>query len=428
MPYTRKTSDIFVSRELQDILRQFESSSEVARLLLKQRHSLDILVPDHVNYISICKKDPTKLSYLTPDRFDKTDDVWSSSKRFVIKPGGFVKKIFVGISEKEVEKFTTLYRSVISAPKFQFKVVEGSEILKWYSYENYACQSDSLGASCMKHNSCQKFLNLYQDNTDKVKMLIMLDRENRLLSRSILWTLAEDLKVMDRIYTVNDNDYAYHFKRWADDNSFIYKREQKWNNTLFFESKGQSFYKEISFQLTNFNYRWYPYLDTFKFFDQKTGTFYNYIPESVDVITLSTPDGSRQPQDFLALDGRSKLFYHYHDTVELSYLGYRVHASQICYSELYNTHLHKDDAKYDESLNDWIYSDDSRNNQELIEKRKEEIRIRQEQYKKAREEASRQHLGCRVTARHISDLSRELTNNTDFIFDYSTYFDTSSQA
>ena len=394
MPYVRKTADILVSEELQEVLHQIKDNSEIARLLLRERHNLETLVDNHVNYISFAKNDKSKISYLTPERFDSVEgNYWGSSKRFIVKPGGLIKKLFKDIPEKEVDKFTTLIRNIHNTPKFTFKVVKGEEIRQWYLYEKYADQCDSLGNSCMKHPGCQKYLNIYVDNSDIITMLIMLDREGNLLGRSLLWDLSTD-KIMDRIYTINDSDYQFQFKKWADENGYLYKREQKWNNTLYFESKGVSIYKEISLKLTHDDYRYYPYLDTFKFFDFNTRTFYNYIPKNIDSIwTLSQPDGSRQDLYYLAQDGKTNLFHHHHDTVDLPYLGYRVLANNVQYSDTNNCHVHKEDVYYDEELRDWLFNDISLNNQERLNERKIQI----ENYKKSQEEKRRRQLEEYVT-------------------------------
>ena len=61
--YIRKTADISVSQELQAILRMMEKNSEVAQMLLRQRHPVESLVDGYVNYICISKSDKTKISY-----------------------------------------------------------------------------------------------------------------------------------------------------------------------------------------------------------------------------------------------------------------------------------------------------------------------------------------------------------------------------
>ena len=89
MAYTRKTSDIITSNELDFVLEQIKDNSEVARLLLKNRHSNENLVDNHINFISISNSDKTRISYLTPERIEsllsRGEDLWTSSKRFHIK-------------------------------------------------------------------------------------------------------------------------------------------------------------------------------------------------------------------------------------------------------------------------------------------------------------------------------------------------------
>ena len=110
MPYERKTSDIFISDDLRNILTEIESQSMVASLLLKRRHSNEDLVEDFVNHISVSREDKGKISYLTKERFAAIDEseIWTSSRRFQAKPGGFISKVFKDIPAKEVELFSTL--------------------------------------------------------------------------------------------------------------------------------------------------------------------------------------------------------------------------------------------------------------------------------------------------------------------------------
>ena len=88
MAYTRKTSDIITSLELDFVLEQIKDNSEVANLLLKKRHSNENLVDNHINYISMSNSDKTRISYLTPERIESLlssgEDLWTSSKRFHI--------------------------------------------------------------------------------------------------------------------------------------------------------------------------------------------------------------------------------------------------------------------------------------------------------------------------------------------------------
>ena len=375
MAYTRKTSDIITSNELDYVLEQIKDNSEVARLLLKNRHSNENLVDNHINYISISNSDKTRISYLTPERIEsllsRGEDLWTSSKRFHIKPGAFVSKLFKDISPREVEKFATLFRNVQTKVEFRFKVVGSDSIMNYYHYDSYHSESGSLGNSCMKYDSCQDYLSLYTENTDLLKMLVMVDQNHKLIGRALLWT-TDEFKIMDRIYTTDDEEYQFHFKKWADDNEYWYKKEQRWNNSLFFESKGKTIYKEISFDLKYYKFVQYPYMDTFKFLDISTGKISNYKPEmSSKVKTLSSADGSTYGYDHLVMCEKSKLFYNYTETTYLDYLSMRVWCGLTVYSDVYDTSILKDDALYDDSVNDWIFKDNDLNNNVVLNKVRE---------------------------------------------------------
>jgi hypothetical protein len=201
MAYERKTIDIFVSEELRQVLTQIEHDSTVAQLLLKKRHLKDDLVDDPVNYISTSETDSSKISYLTGDRIERMnpDEYWTSSRRFIAKPGAFVTKIFKDISSKEVEKFSNLYKSFNKKTAFKLSVVSGKDIKRFYYYESYQSDRGTLGASCMKHESSQRLLNIYSDNPEQIKMLVMTNSDGLLMGRALLWTVGS-YKLMDRIF------------------------------------------------------------------------------------------------------------------------------------------------------------------------------------------------------------------------------------
>lgn len=385
MPYIRKTSDIFISPEFEAVLVQM-TTSEVARLLLKQRHPVETLVDNHVNYIGVSSADRTKISYLTKDRFD-TEDVWRTSKRIYAKPGSFIRKIFKDISDKEVELFSILYRNIQSVPVFQFKVVQGEDVRKWYHHHNYYDQSSSLGNSCMKHSSCQKYMDIYVQNPNQVKMLCMMNG-GLLVGRALMWHGMTDgektYDVLDRIYTINDEEYLYHFRKYADDNGFIYKKEQKWNNTMFFLSKGQESLIRGHIKLDHSDFATYPYMDTFKFLDRTTNTIYNHIPENVDIITISGGEGHYQPHDFLREDGLNHTYWYPHEMVYIKDRKIWTVCNGVVYSEIYDAHILRTDAVYHDELRDWIYVDPNLNEWEMIrttvERKKTEDAIRQKKF------------------------------------------------
>ena len=171
MTYERKTFDLIISEELRSLLLEIESDSLVAKMLLNKRQNREDLIENPINFISIAQ-DKTKISYLTLDRISKIEDIssyWSSSKRFAIKPGGFISKLFKNIPAKEVEKFSNLYRAQSNKAEFKLSIVDGSKMLTYYHINSYAQERGTLGASCMKYDNCQDYLGIYTHNSDKVK-------------------------------------------------------------------------------------------------------------------------------------------------------------------------------------------------------------------------------------------------------------------
>lgn len=383
MSYERKTVDIYISRELAEILKAIEGESLVAKLLLRPRHPREVLVDDYVNYISLSKQDKSKLSYLSKDRIDALDETeyWSSSKRYMAKPGSFISKLFKDIPAKEVEKFSTLLRSQSKKPPFTFNIVKGSDIKTYYYYQSYASSDrGTLGASCMKHDHCQRYLDLYIENQDNITMLVMLNDKDRLIGRALLWDF-DGYKIMDRIYTQNDEELSFYFKQWATENGYFYKSEQNWFNTLFFEQVGTGKKEmKIEFTLPNIKQHYYPYMDTFKFIDLDKGKLYNYIPEDVDFSsfrTLTASDGGKHPGDYLVFDQIDRVMRYRNDAAWIQYGGYWTGRQNAVYSNYNDCYILNQDSVYNEFLDDHIFNEenDSRNNpkiKELIEQRKKE--------------------------------------------------------
>lgn len=372
---TPETVNILVSEDLKTILKEFESESIVASLLLKGEHSKSELIDSPVNYISVSTQDRTKISYLTPERMSSMteDTFWTSSRRFQAKPGAFISKLFKNISSKEVEKFSNLFRSQALKPVFTFEVVSGQTIKEYYHYESYARNEGTLGASCMKHSGCQPFLSVYTENKDVISMLVMLNEDNQLMGRALLWNLEEH-KIMDRIYTTCDENLLFYFKQWATKNGYLFKSEQNWYNTLFFESIGtERQLLKLEVKLKGGTFRQYPYVDTFKFLDSVTGHLYNYIPEDdSNIKTLCGSDGSRYENDYLRLDGLDNMFRHRGDCVYLDYLNFYTHSNNVQFSEVNDQYILNRDCKYCDLTQDYIFIGDfeSKNNVNSIERRR----------------------------------------------------------
>lgn len=374
-----KKIEILVSNRLKKILFEIRKDSIVAELLLKGHYNTDELVDDPINYISISSQDESKISYLNTERLNQIsteEERWNSTRRYHTRPGAFVGKVFKNISPREVEKFATLYRSQIRPTNYKFSIVEGEDIKYWYLYERYADQTGSLGCSCMKGEGSQAGLDFYIKNG--VKMLIMLNDDNLLLGRALLWEFDNN-KIMDRIYTTCDEDYLYFFKKWANKNGYIYKHEQRWNSTLDFESDGKKQRLKLEIPLKDNTCEKFPYLDTFKFIDLKKWILYNYKPHD-EVRTCCSSDGDTQSHDYLTYDDIDHLYVYRGDTQQLSYIDIVTHYNNVHYSETNECYILSRDSEWSEELNDNIFKGEFAhlNNQEAMDQRREYIKKRRE--------------------------------------------------
>lgn len=390
-----ETLDILISDELREILKPIESQSLVASLLLRGRITDDSLVESPVNYISLGSHDKSKISYISKDRVDSLregDSPWTSSRRYMAKPGAFVAKLFTDISSKEVETFSNLIRTLTMKDPMRFEVVEGEIIKDYYSYNSYANSNGSLGVSCMKHEHCQKYFDLYTDNTDNLSMLVMLDENDSLMGRALLWNF-DGKKIMDRIYTNNDEKLSFRFKQWATENGYLYKTEQNWFNSLFFENVNTPS-QELRFdiKLPKYSHDRYPYMDTFKFFNVSKGTFSNYLPtdinEARNFTTLVSTDGCQLNHDHLVFDDISKVYRYRNDAAFIPYRNIWTTRQNAQYSNHYDHWILNDDLTYNDDIGDYIFNDNTQKNTEhilkLIEERKqmrEEQRARREEQK-----------------------------------------------
>lgn len=415
MAYERKTYDVLISDDLKEILQNIESESIVASLLLKKRHDKDDLVDNPINFISISRDDRTKISYMTQERMAQIDisEYWTSSRRFQVKPGAFISKVFKNIPSKEVEKFSNLFRSQSSKVKFTFKIVTGERIRDLYHFESYASDRGTLGVSCMKHEGCQKYLDIYTENKDQLQMLAMFDDRNGLMGRALLWNF-DSYKIMDRIYTICDEDLSFYFKQWATQNGYLYKSEQNWYNTQQFEQVGQKKQTiKLELKLKNSSFRYYPYMDTFKFQDSETGYLYNYLIDHPRMRTLCSSEGNRYEYNYLRSDGVDNVLRHQGDCNWVEYMGFYTHCNNVQWSDINDQYILCNHAKHDNIINDYIFNEefDRFNNKERIDFRKKEIEEYNEQRKerfKIKESISASDIISRLTnVQSVADLSPE---------------------
>ena len=275
---------------------------------------------DEGNYLAIVPGEIDTISFLPRSKFEKVEDPWTQS-RVKIKIGRFIKKFFSdfsmsnwNISDVEIEKFVNSYKSYFSQDPTKLKIVTGSDISKYYLQDNYyqydGCAYGTLWNSCMRQSERNKFMELYDKNPN-IKMLVLFGDDNeKIKSRALLWESGltdvdgKEWKVMDRIYTFFDHDVDV-FKKWADENGYIYKWEQNAKSELYFNIDGKKKRLRLKVNLDCKGLEYYPYLDTFKFYNQYESQFTNTDMYSFDYILTSSKGylpGSQDDEDDEDLD------------------------------------------------------------------------------------------------------------------------------
>lgn len=258
-------------------------------------HGMSGLIKEEGNFIKRVDGTIDTLSYLPIKKYsaiqnDHSKDPFGDGVgRQTIKIGRFIKKFLsenafqeFGIKDSDVEKFVNLYKSYFNYDPEKLKIVEGEDVKKYYLEDNYFTPNGykygTLWNSCMRQKERNKFMNLYVLNN--VKMLVLFSDDNKVRARALLWEDVKEFdsdktyKFMDRIYTVYDHDVDI-FKKWAKDNGYLTKWEQNAKSELFIDVDGCPERKHLYIILDKHNISWYPYLDTFKYYDPFKGRFSN---------------------------------------------------------------------------------------------------------------------------------------------------------
>lgn len=264
------------------------SGSKVSIALL---HGDSNIINEVGNFIKRDYNNIDTVTYLPIKRYESDPKYFDVEKgRVKIKIGRFIKKFIneesmkkLNISCKDVENFVNIFKSYFNSQVEKLKIVEGDEILKWYLEDNYSSvignRVGNLWNSCMRQSHRNQFMRIYAQNPNKIKMLILLNDDGKLRSRALLWNDIIDNKgnsynFMDRVYSIYDHDIVT-FKSWAKRNGYISKWLQNAKSKSLFDINGERTKMCLSVNLDNYKQEFYPYLDTFKYFNYFNGQFSN---------------------------------------------------------------------------------------------------------------------------------------------------------
>ena len=162
-----------------------------------------------------------------------------------------------------VNNYKALYRRAFNKELYtNIEFVDGEDIRYWYLEKNYLLyEVGSLGKSCMRHDHCQQFLDIYVDNPNICKLMIY-KVDDRISMRALLWTLSDGSMYLDRVYSNSEADAIILMN---------YAKEKGWR---YFDTSVAT--PDIYIK-TPLIYAEYPYMDTFKYLDMNTHKYYSLL-------------------------------------------------------------------------------------------------------------------------------------------------------
>lgn len=224
------------------------------------------------------------------------DSPFWNTNRIEIKIGRFIGRFLAGqFTDGEIEDFVNQWKSQKDDAKFQYKT--GDEIIRAYDTKNYkeGVGGGSLLNSCM--NNKLDFLRLYSQ-IPHLEIIILVDGQNKILARALLWTDQLGRRFLDRVYYTQDSDY-FKFVKLAQREGYYYKKRNisggsSWilaDKEVDLQVKIKLFPGALRAVEDQFGWPKFPFLDTFNYLDGAGEYLTNYQPPG-SYYLLNDTDGN----------------------------------------------------------------------------------------------------------------------------------------
>ena len=272
-----------------DRLKKFESFIQ-SDLYTNEFRSIISKIDSPITNIILNFNKPLDISQINPmTGMENMVSYVRNGKKEMMKVGSFVSRILTETGENfppnVVEKFVNEYRGTFSSISSDqnFETVYGENIRKYYLDKNYSEGGGTLNNSCMMHDFCQKYLNIFVENPDKINLLILRNPKNRLQidGRALLLNLDSHpgKKFLDFPYTSKDHMYKI-FEEYAKKKGWYYTKKEEGKPTHYrylnvFDPSGNKIDEIFNVNLSPEDYDYYPYLDVMRFYNPNTGYLTN---------------------------------------------------------------------------------------------------------------------------------------------------------
>jgi len=242
---------ISISPELQKVFNKIYAATR--NKIAKDIYDIEVNYHDdnYFDHIDISKQNPFMLSYINKERIDRIkkdktiihkeqrqnwltdewfthtwyeetwtqEDFYNPKMRYHCKPAKLIETLFPGkYTNVEKEKFTDLFKNEMrkenNIDNLVIEFFSGEDIRKKYHEKSYSKGYNDEGSqnglinSCMKHDRCQEYLDIYCKNVAMVELAVLHEMDE-VVARCICWypdgkDKKDGRKWFDRIYAVND--------------------------------------------------------------------------------------------------------------------------------------------------------------------------------------------------------------------------------
>lgn len=331
-------SIVHSSPDFINILNMMKDESEVAERLL---NLLQNDIKTNYNFIKM-SGEPGKLVFVPDNQANRKLSQGASEEELFSAAsnpttiGRLVKSLFnsnkMDINDGALEIFSSRFKALMelkTSENLGISIVKGRDIKDYYLGDNYNTigRKGTLNKSCMRHEDCQVFFDIYTENPDKVSLVVKENTEGKVEARALLWKTEQGL-YLDRVYFTEDR-YNNLLNDWT---------KLKFGNIMSYTNLQG---KRLEVKLKPHRmYDNFPYIDTLCFYMRDTdewmssATLRNYVPDGL------TP---KELNKILVC----------HDTEG----GYEVYNS--IYSEYLDENISRSDAIYSEALSSWLIASDS---------------------------------------------------------------------
>ena len=340
-----------MSTELNEAIRRLDvyHKTDYSSMMDCINYHFQVYVPDHLPRNFHIRKNG-EMTFLPAGRKAEMSDNnnWLPHNRQVTKIGKGIKQMLKSGKFNEVFKdqhleFVTNQIKANHTFTGTIKEVSGKDINKYYHYSSYADNQHTLSASCMKHDSCQSYIDFYSNNPE-CSMVIALNDEDKLIGRAILWhnvnfintsDIPEDAKLMDRAYgkplTVNS------LIAYAKSKGYITKTHQDYHSSSEFTlPNGACFEDNITIRCPYTSGQGVPYMDTMKYGELVNGEFLLLDNQNGDMELTGTEGNIFETVTDCNGNEINEDDAHWSD-----YMSEYIHRDDSVYCERHDTYMHE---------------------------------------------------------------------------------------